>query len=70
MNNPDQKPVDLLTEREYEVLGLVAVGMPDNNIAQRCHISPNSVEADLHNIFRKINVPDRLQAMLWAGQNL
>jgi len=70
LSNPDRKPVDLLTKKEYEVLGLVALGLPDDSIAQHCNISQKSVTVLLHNIFKKINAPDRLQAMLWAGKNL
>jgi LuxR family transcriptional regulator of csgAB operon len=60
----------LLSEREYEVLSLAAVGMSDDDIAQRSGISPEVVKTHLHIIFKKINASNRLQAMLWAGQNL
>ena len=70
MNNSDRKPVDLLTDRELEILCFVAVGMPNDEISQRCDISPNTVKNHLHSICLKINASDRFQAMLWAGQNL
>ena len=70
MNNSDRRPVELLTEREHDVLGLVAIGMPYNDIAQNFGISPKTVKTHLHHIFKKIKVPNRLQAMLWAGQHL
>jgi len=60
----------LLTEKEYDVMNFFAVGMTDSDIAERSGISPNAVNGILASICRKINVPNRLQAMLWAGQNL
>lgn len=59
-----------LTEREHEVMSLVAIGMPDDDIAQRCGINPEVVKTHLHIIFKKINASNRFQAMLWAGENL
>jgi len=60
----------LLTQREIEILALVAVGARNEEVADELCISPHTVKSHLHNIFKKIDVPNRLQAALWAAKNL
>jgi len=59
-----------LTEREREVLGLVAEGLPNKLIARRLEISEKTVKAHLTRVFQTIGVTDRTQAALWAQRNL
>ena len=59
-----------LTERQTEILALVAVGATNDEIADRLCISPHTVKTHLYSIFKKINVPNRGQAALWAAKNL
>lgn len=59
-----------LTSREVEILAMVAVGAKNEEIAEKLHISPHTVKTHIYNIFRKIDVPNRLQAALWAANNL
>lgn len=59
-----------LTRREMEILDLIADGYSNQQIADALFISPHTVKTHLHNIFKKINVKRRLQAALWAAQNL
>jgi len=59
-----------LTRRENEVLAMVAVGATNEEIADRLCISPHTVKTHVYNIFKKINVPNRLQAAFWAAKNL
>lgn len=62
-------PVELLTEREREVLQMVGKGMPNKHISRRLGISEKTVKAHLTSIFRTIGVADRTQAALWAERN-
>ena len=55
-----------LSEREQEVLGLVAQGLPNKLIARRLGISERTVKAHLTRIFEQLGVTDRTQAALWA----
>lgn len=55
-----------LTEREVQVLRLVAQGMPNKGIASILSISVRTVENHLANILRKLNVNFRMQAALYA----
>ena len=59
-----------LSQREIEILTLVAAGHTDLKIAERLGFHRNSVQNHLRNIFKKISVPNRLQAILWAAKNL
>jgi LuxR family transcriptional regulator, positive regulator of biofilm formation len=60
----------LLTRRETEILELMAIGVTNDDIADKLCISPNTVKTHIYNIFKKIDVPNRLQAALWAAKNL
>jgi DNA-binding NarL/FixJ family response regulator len=62
-------PLELLTEREREVLALVAEGLPNKQIGRRLGISDKTVKAHLTSAFRAIGVDDRMQAGLWARRH-
>jgi DNA-binding NarL/FixJ family response regulator len=62
-------PLDGLSEREREVLALVARGLPNKLIARELSISEKTVKAHLTRIFRTIGVSDRTQAALWAERH-
>ena len=59
-----------LTSREREILLLLASGAKNADIAKKLYVSPHTVRTHLHNVYRKIDVPDRFQAILWAAENL
>ena len=65
----EAKPVEELTERERDVLRLVARGKPNKLIARDLGISEKTVKAHLTSIFRSIGVDDRTQAALWASKH-
>ena len=60
----------ILSRRETEILGMVAVGAKNGEIADKLCISHHTVKTHLYNIYKKIHVSDRLQAVLWAAKNL
>lgn len=55
-----------LTERERDVLGLLAEGADSQTIADRCHISKNTVRTHVQSILAKLNVHSRLEAAAFA----
>lgn len=59
-----------LTEREHDVLRLVAKGLANKQIANRLGISERTVKAHLGSAFQRIGVGDRTSAALWAERNL
>ena len=65
----ETSPADSLSDREREVLAMVAEGLPNKLIARRLEISEKTVKAHLTSVFRRIGVTDRTQAALWAERN-
>ncbi|MFE7751571.1 response regulator [Streptomyces sp. NPDC057428] len=55
-----------LTEREREVLGLIADGRSNREIARVLVLSEKTVKTHVSNILMKLDVSDRTQAALWA----
>jgi DNA-binding NarL/FixJ family response regulator len=62
-------PADQLTERELEVLVLLARGNPNKVIARRLEISEKTVKNHITSIFQALGVSDRTQAALWAQRH-
>lgn len=64
-----QQPVEPLTDREREVLQLLAQGLSNKEIAQKLYVSVRTVEGHLANIYGKLQVKSRIEAVLWATQD-
>jgi DNA-binding NarL/FixJ family response regulator len=62
-------PLDELSDREREVLQLVACGLPNKLSARELSISEKTVKTHLTHVFRTIGVTDRTQAALWAERH-
>lgn len=61
-------PFPALTGREVEILGLVAAGLSNSQIARRLTLSDKTVRNHLSNILTKLNVPDRSRAIVLARE--
>lgn len=59
-----------LSSRELEILALISIGASNEEISDKLCISPHTVKTHLYHIFKKIHVPSRLQAALWAAKNI
>jgi LuxR family transcriptional regulator of csgAB operon len=59
-----------LTHREQEILNKLRVGASNTEIARLLFISENTVKTHLYNLFRKLSVKNRTQAVSWANDNL
>ena len=57
-----------LTDREREVLDLIAQGLSNPEIASRLYLSPKTVRNHISNIFAKLQVADRAQAIVRARE--
>jgi DNA-binding NarL/FixJ family response regulator len=64
--NPTVHASDLLSEREFDVLHLAARGLPNKEIARRLGLSIRTVHSHLANIFTKMQVGSRTEAVLLA----
>jgi len=62
-------PFPELTDREREVLTLIAQGLNNNDIAVRLHIANKTVSNHISNIFNKLQVVDRAQAIVKARES-
>ncbi|WP_319562177.1 response regulator transcription factor [Marispirochaeta sp.] len=59
-----------LTQREQQILSLMSAGVDNEEISDKLCISVNTVKTHMYNIYKKIQVSNRLQAALWAARNL
>jgi DNA-binding NarL/FixJ family response regulator len=69
---PSREPsaAEQLSDREKQVLRLVAAGLANKQIARRLGIAESTVKVHTGNIFRRIGVTDRTSAALWAREHL
>jgi len=63
---PEQLPVPKLTDREMEVLKLVAKGASNRDIAKALFISENTVKNHVRNILEKLQIHSRMEAVMVA----
>ena len=57
-----------ITARESEVLGLVAEGLTNSQIAERLFLSPRTVDTHVANLLAKTGARARTQLRVWAGE--
>jgi DNA-binding NarL/FixJ family response regulator len=62
----EQFPTPVLTARELEVLGLVAKGMSNRDVAEALFISENTVKNHVRNILEKLHLHSRMEAVMYA----
>ncbi|HEY7625901.1 MAG TPA: response regulator transcription factor [Ilumatobacteraceae bacterium] len=60
------RPFPQLTNREYDILQLIAEGLDNASIARRLVLSPKTVRNHVSNVFAKIQAPDRAGAIVLA----
>ena len=66
LSESEKSLVDTLTEREREILSLLAQGLSNKLIASKVYLSVRTVEGHLANIYLRLGVHSRTEAMLLA----
>lgn len=61
--------VGTLSRRELEVLRLLAIGFNTKTAAERLHVSPATIRNHVQNLFGKLNVHSRLEAVAYASRH-
>lgn len=69
VSNQDSNKIDLLTNRELDILKLVAVGNSNKEVADKLFISERTVKNHLVSIYEKIECEDRTQAAIFCIRN-
>ena len=64
----DGTEIENLTQREKEILNLVSLGNSNSQVAKKLFVREVTVKTHLNNIYRKLNVDNRVQAVLLAQQ--
>ena len=59
-------PLNRLSSREREILGLLANGLSNRRIAEECSLSLNTVRTHVQNILVKLGVDSKLEAVAFA----
>lgn len=67
--DPHKKKISSLTDRERQVIALIAEGLKNKQIAERLFISPTTVTHHLSSIYSKLGVSDRLELVVYAFAN-
>jgi DNA-binding NarL/FixJ family response regulator len=62
----EARVAEILTKREMEVLSLAANGLTNNEIAYKLNLSPRTIQVHLANIFSKLEVASRTEAILYG----
>lgn len=58
--------IDKLSERETQILKLIANGLTNKIIARHLLITESTVENHIHNIYKKLDIENRAQATAYA----
>lgn len=65
-NDEDARSLDLLTQREFEVLKQIAEGLTKKQIAEQMHISPKTVSTHTERLMDKLDLHDRVALTRFA----
>ena len=73
LNAPDaprKQNIPHLTPKETEILDIISKGASNQEVSEQLGIKRRTVQSHLYYIYKKLDVSNRVQAALWANQNL
>jgi DNA-binding NarL/FixJ family response regulator len=62
------EPSSPLSDKQLEILRLIAAGFSNREIASRVHLSENTIKSHIQDIFRRLNVRNRVEAAIKASK--
>jgi len=62
IEQPKQAPVEILTDRQVEILQLISKGLPYKLIADQLYLTEGTIKQHIHRIYKKLHVNNRTEA--------
>jgi NarL family two-component system response regulator LiaR len=69
VKNSEWEKLEVLNERELEILRLMAQGMNNREISEKMYLSQGTIKDNIHDIFQKLKARNRVEAILIAAKS-
>ena len=66
---PDFPKLDVLSQREREVMALAAKGLANKAIARELSVTEGTIKLHLHSVYQKLGIQSRFALAVWVGKS-